>query len=161
VKTPSAIFAVLLTVTNLSAAADPPVDLPAAARAANHVVVATVTTIESAFDENEFGDRLIVSRVAFRVDETLKGQRETTGVIILEGGTVGDLTLRVSDMPQMERGQRAVLFMNPSTKGGHVPYGRGRGVMKLDTDNRVVGTALTIDDIKAAVRQAQGQGSGR
>jgi hypothetical protein len=59
----------------------------------------------------------------------------------------------------MEKGQRAVLFLTSSRAGGDVPFGRGAGVLNLDADNRVPGTDLTLDDIRAAVKAAQAGGN--
>ena len=86
----------------------------------------------------------------------MKGAHEATVVITLEGGTVGDTTLNVSDMPEMEKDQRAVLFLTGTPSGLYVPYGRGSGVVKVRADNRAVGGGnLTVDDIRAAVNAAQ------
>lgn len=154
-RTPSMILALLLTSTIASASADPQVDLPAQAKGARRVVVATVTDVQSSFGVNDHGDQLILSHVSVRVDETMKGPHEGTTVVTLEGGTVGDLTLSVSDMPEMTKGERAVLFLDDSPRNGQVPHGRGAGVMKLDGNGLVEGTDLTIDDIRAAVKAAQ------
>jgi hypothetical protein len=151
----AAFLGVCLTVGTVSTSVDPPIDLETQARGARKVVLATVVDVQSAFGENDFGDRLILSQVTLRADETLKGPHEATVVVTLEGGSVGGVTLDVSDMPQMERGQRAVLFLTGSAAGGLVPYSRGRGVMTLDADDRVTGTDLTVDDIRAVVKAAQ------
>lgn len=151
-RTGSALFAMCLMGATLQAATDSPAEVSEHAKGAKKVVVATVTEVESSFDVNDYGDRLIVSAVSFQVDETLKGNRDAGGVVTVEGGTVGDLTLSVSDMPRMVKGDRAVLFLNDSPKGGHVPHGRGHGLLKLDGDDRVPGTPLTLDDIRAAVK---------
>jgi hypothetical protein len=158
-RTPSVFFALSMAAATVWASVDPPVDVGERAKGAKTVILATVTNVQSAFGENDFGDRLILSQVSLRVDETMKGPHEATVVVTLEGGTVGDLTLEVSDMPKMEKGQRAVLFLISSAAGGQVPHGRGAGVMKVDADNRVTGTDLTVDDIRAAVKAAQAQGN--
>lgn len=153
-------LAALLTVTTASASIDPPVDVGKQAKGAKKVVVATVTDVDSEFGENDYGDRLIFSRVTLRVDETMKGESETSVVVSVEGGTVGELTLSVSDMPRMTRGERAVLFLEDSPRNGNVPHGRGHGVLKLSDDDRVPGTSLSLDSIRAAVKAAK-NGGGR
>jgi hypothetical protein len=140
----------------VSASVDPAIDVGAQAKGAPRVVVGTVTDVQMASGQNDFGDELILSHVTLRVDETLKGPQTPTVVLTLEGGTVGDVTLEVSDMPSLEKGHRAALFMTPSRAASHIPYGRGAGVMRLDGD-RVVDTNLTLADIRAAVKAAQGQ----
>jgi hypothetical protein len=139
------------------ASVDAPGDLVEQAKGANRVAVATVTDVASAFAVNEFGDQLIVSRVTFRVEETMKGSSQATVEVMVEGGTVGDLTLEVSDLPRMEPGKRAVLFLTSAPDGRQVPYRRGRGLLELTADDRVEGTGLTLADIRAAVRAAAGR----
>jgi hypothetical protein len=66
--------------------------------------------------------------------------------------------LEVSDMPQMERGQRAVLFLTGTPGGDYLPYGRGAGILGMGADNRATGLDLSIDDIRAAVAAARASG---
>ena len=153
----SAILVASLAAATTSASIDMPQDLVDQAKGANRVAVATVTDVASAFAVNEFGDQLIVSQVSFRVEETMKGPAQATVDVMVEGGTVGDLTLEVSDLPRMERGKRAVLFLTSAPDGRQVPYRRGAGLLELSADNRVTGTGLTVDDIRAAVRAAAGR----
>jgi len=55
----------------------------------------------------------------------------------------------------MKKDDRAVLFLKQTPAGGHVPWGRGQGVLKLDTTDHVEGSDVTLDDVKAAVRNAR------
>ena len=155
-KTASAWLALFLLAAT-AGAIDAPLDLEGRAKGARKVVLATVTDVDEAFGENEFGDRLIFSHVTLQVDETMKGVYEGSVVVTVEGGTVGDLTLTVSDMPAMVRGERAVLFLDQTASGGHVPHGRGSGVLKIDADDRVVGTSVSLESIRAAVKAAQNE----
>jgi hypothetical protein len=135
-----------------------PVDLTSLARGADRVVVATVTRVDPIFQSNGFGDQLIVSRTHLRVDTVLKNGRATDDqalVLELEGGTIGDLTLEVSDLPSLERGERAVLFLGRDTRGATVPHGRGQGILKLDSSDRVQGTQLTLSAVRQAVERAR------
>jgi len=128
-------------------------------KGAAKVVLATITAVDSAFGENAYGDQLIMSDVTVRVEETMKGVHEGSLVMAIEGGTVGELTLAVSDMPTMEKGQRAVLFLSTAPGGGYVPSGRGAGVVEIDANDRAVGSDLTLNDIRAAVKAAQARGN--
>ena len=143
-----------LSVASLSAQSGNGNGLIQQARGAKKVVVGTVTNVTSTFDVNAYGDRLIVSNAQLHVDETLKGPKEPSLTFTVEGGTVGELSLSVSDMPVMEIGERAVVFLDDTNRGGHVPHGRGYGVLKLNANNQVDGTTLTLDDIKNAVQAA-------
>jgi hypothetical protein len=117
-------------------------------------VVATVLDVNASFAKSEFGDQLIVSRVVLRVEEVMKGADAVTVQVDVEGGTVGDLTMTASDMPEMKRGERGVFFLKRSRSGVEVPHLRGFGILKLDGQNRVRGTALDVDAVRSAVRSA-------
>ena len=131
------------------------VAVTARARGATRVVVAEVTDVTPRFDVNEHGDRLIISRVLLQVEETLKGTASPIVEMDVEGGTIGDLTLKVSDLPVIRRGERGVFFLSAATAGVHRPNGRGDGILKLDASNRVAGEALSLSDVRAAVRSAR------
>ena len=135
----------------------PPTDLAAHSRGAGKVVVARVSTVHSTFASNRFGDQLIVSNAVLEVLETLKGEPQAVTTVTVEGGTVGDLTLRVSDMQQLKEGDRAVFFLDADGIS-NVPHGRGRGIMKLDDTDKVKGSNLTLGQVKDAVRNANARG---
>ena len=88
-----------------------------------------------------------------RVREVLKGAGRAGDALTIdvEGGTVDGITLRVSDMPAMAPGEQAVLFVNKNRQGHNVPHLRGQGILKFDTNGRVLGTSLAIDDVRRAV----------
>ena len=99
----------------------------------------------------------------------LEGARLGAGVTVvlrmllnvaIEGGTVGDLTLRVSDLPSLEEGERAVFFLDAAAGNDHVPHRRGNGVMKLSDNDRVVGSQLSLSDVRQQVAEATGRGLG-
>jgi hypothetical protein len=137
----------------------PPPDVGAQARAAQRAVVGRILDVQAQFQTNRFGDQLIVSNVLLEVSETLKGASAPLLRLAVEGGTVGDLTLRVSDMPAVQSGDRGVFFLDDDGSGMHVPHGRGHGILKLTEAGRVEGTTLTLDDIRQQVRAALGQGA--
>lgn len=127
----------------------------ARARGAAKVVVAVVEDVQPRFDVNQYGDRLIISRALLRVQETLKGTTESVVEMDLEGGTIGDLTLHVSDLPALQRGDRAVFFLTAATANVHRPHGRGLGIVKLDASNHAAGSTATLADIRTVVRAAR------
>jgi hypothetical protein len=131
-----------------------PPDLATRARGADRVVVATVLDVTASFAKSEFGDQLIVSRVVLQVEEVMKGRNDLTVEVAVEGGTVGDLTMSASDMPSVKQGERGVFFLKRSQSGLEVPHLRGLGILKLDSQNRVRGTALDVDAVRTAVRGA-------
>ena len=142
------------------AGSGPPPDVAARARGAGKVVVARITDVHAHFEINRFGDQLIVSDAVLEVLETWKGQPESSLEVAVEGGTVGELTLRVSDMPSLSRGERAVFFLDSSDRGMHTPNGRGQGILQLDANDNVEGSTVALDDLRQRVRNALGQGRG-
>jgi len=135
-----------------AAAQERAVPLETRARGAERVLVGRVASVNPAWQVNDFGDRLIVSVVRVTVDETLKGQTQQTVDVEVEGGTIGDLTLRVSDLTTFKPGERAVFYLTRSRRGTLVPYMRGQGLLKLDGANRVAGSNTTLDQIRLAAK---------
>src|SRR5262245_23734136 len=66
------------------------------ARGSEQIVVGHVSSVIAVWRNNDFGDRLITSVVHVIVEETLKGPSQQSLDVEVEGGTIGDLTLRVS-----------------------------------------------------------------
>ena len=128
------------------------VPLAERARGAERIVVGTVASVGPVWRVNEFGDRLIVSVVRVTVNETLKGPTQPTVDVEVEGGTIGDVTLRVSDLVSFTPGERAVFYLKRNPRGAFVPHLRGQGLMKLDRSNRVQDSNLTLDSIRQATR---------
>ena len=106
------------------------------------------------YERNEFGDELIVTYAHLAVEEAIKGSTEDV-TLAVEGGTVDGMTLRVSDLPAVTKGERAVFFLKPGRRGEHLPHLRGQGILKLDRENRVRGSDLRLEDIR---RMARGEG---
>ena len=143
----------------VAAEVGPPTNLPVAARGAGRIVVAKVADVHARFASNKFGDQLIVSSARLEVVETLKGAPTTQVALEIEGGTVGDLTLRVSDLPLLQTGDRAVFFLDASGDGPMAPHGRGRGILRLLADDRVEGADLNLTEVRRQVRAALAQGA--
>jgi hypothetical protein len=132
-----------------------PVDVPERIKGAESVVIATAGAITPTWRRNNYGDQLIVSEVLLKVEETLKGTPEASRVLDLEGGTLSGYTLHVSDLPELNVGDRAVFFLDRTNSHASVPHLRGLGILKLDRQNQVTGTSLSLDDIR---HMARGQG---
>jgi hypothetical protein len=118
---------------------------------AQRVVVATARTVNASWRENQFGDRIIVSRILLDVEENLKGGATQTVWMELAGGTLDGRTLRVSDVPEFKPGERAVLMLDQTDTGVYLPHLRGQGILKLDDSDVVQGTSTRLDDIRRAV----------
>jgi len=97
---------------------------------AERVVVGSVAGLRSGFGTNEHGDRLILTRVTLEVRETLRGEARRTATFEMEGGSVGEVTLEVSDMPTLATGERGVFALRRSAAGIWVPNRRGLGILR-------------------------------
>jgi hypothetical protein len=132
-----------------------PVPLVERARGAEQIVVGQVASVSPVWRVNEFGDRLIVSVVHVAVDETLKGDSQSSVDVEVEGGTIGGLTLHVSDQQSFTPGDRVVFYLARSQRGAKVPHLRGQGALKLDRSNLVPNSSLTLDEIRRTVALAR------
>ena len=133
------------------AAQQEPVSIEERARGAARVVVATVAETTSRYQENESGDQIIVTSARLAVSEIVKGPGGPA-TLEIEGGTVDGITMRVSSVPSLSRGERAVFFLEPGRSGEFRPHLRGQGILKLDENERVRGSSLSLDDIRRMAR---------
>lgn len=127
------------------------------ARGSDQVVIGHVSSVTAVWRTNDFGDRLITSIVHVIVDETLKGTAQQSVDVEVEGGTIGDVTLRVSDLDTFAPGDRALFYLQHSRRGTLVPHLRGLGLQKIDQAGRVGGTSMTLDQVRSEVRAALGR----
>lgn len=126
-------------------------------RGSDQVVVGRVSSVTPVWRNNDFGDRLIISIVHVSVEETLKGASQPTMDVEVEGGTIGTLTLRVSDLETFTPGERAVFYLQHSRRGTLVPHLRGLGLQKIDQAGRIRGSNVTLDQVRREVRAAAGR----
>jgi hypothetical protein len=80
------------------------------------------------------GGRGIVTVVTFRVRSTIKGTPSDTLRLEFFGGTIGEETLRVADMPRFTVGDRDILFVNDAGRpvSPIVGFAQGRFRILLD-----------------------------
>jgi hypothetical protein len=135
-------------VGSLEAASGRAMSIEERAKGSERIVVASVQQLSASFERNEYGDELIVSHVRLIVEETLKGAPQAAVPIDVLGGTVGSTTLRVSSLPAMALGDRAVFFLERNKAGAYIPHLKGQGILKLDPENHVRGSSLTLDDVR-------------
>lgn len=146
------VVAALTTASVSLAESRRPVSIPERFRTADAAVVARVTAVRAAYERNQWGDELIISHTVLAVEESLKGAPGQSVAFDVEGGTVGEMTLRVSDMPEVKVGDRGVFFLKRGRSSAHVPHLRGQGILLLDESDRVRGTNLTLDEIRGMAR---------
>jgi len=144
----------LILAAAIASAQGGPVDIGIRAKEAARIVVATATDITARFGTSATGDQLIYSDVLVEVSETLKGAPTQLLTVTVEGGEIGDLALRVSDLPVIRRGERAMYFLDRSARGEWVPHRRGLGILKLDPAERVEQSQLTLSQARVLIRNA-------
>jgi len=79
------------------------------ARAAQQIVLGDVVSVTSFWDDEH---ALIKSRIVVNATQYLVGSGGGTEVLQMSGGTVDDVTLRVSVLPVFEPGDHVLLFLN-------------------------------------------------
>jgi len=78
---------------------------------ATHILVGKVKKVDSTYDTNRWGDFLISSGVNVKVDHVLKGILGDYVNFTVEGGTVGEMTLKVSEIPLFEEEQTKKFYL--------------------------------------------------
>ncbi len=78
---------------------------------ATHILLGKVDAVQSFFGVNERGDQIILSRVRVKALKWIKGDPSGFVEFMVEGGSVGDLALKVSDVPEFEKGQQLRLLL--------------------------------------------------
>jgi hypothetical protein len=121
-------------------------------RGASQVVIAKTRAGAPRWLTNSHGDRLIITEFVLEVEETLKGQVMSELTIEVPGGTLDGVTLRVSGQPVFKPGDRAVFMLESTTAGVHKLHRRGEGVLRLNVQNSIAGSALTISDVRQLAR---------
>ncbi len=113
---------VLAVLTVLSAALTPALvermPLERLVREADLIVAARVLTVESRWVDEGAGGRTIRTMVSLAPGRVLKGTAPSRLTLDLPGGTVGDTTLTVTDLPAFRDGDEAVLFLH--REDGHL-----------------------------------------
>lgn len=146
----------LLAVSAISASERPQVSLEDRIDGAESVVVAKTERVSAVWQQNGRGDRVIVSRVLLRVEESLKGKPAATVWMEVEGGSLDGMTLHVSDTPELKEGERAVFMLEAGSSGLARPHRRGQGILKLDDDDNVAGSQVPLSEIRRAASRRNG-----
>ena len=142
-----------LLIASTTLAADPAfekAELNRRLQGAEQAVVGTVVDVRPFFHRNQYGDELIVSRMSVRVSESLRGTPQSVVAMDVEGGTLNGLTLNVSDLPELKRGDRGVFLLHKDPTGLNVPQGRGAGILLVGANDTILGSSLTLGDVRRA-----------
>ncbi len=125
---------------------------------ARQIVLGDVVEVTSFWDDRH---ELIQSRIVVAVDEYLVGDGPGTEVLEMSGGTVDDVTLRVSVLPVFEVGDHVLLFLGDSEirlvqsfQGAYLTDGV-QAVRMAPACRRVVEESLEpLGDVLGAIEQA-------
>lgn len=115
-------------------------------KSAQHIFVGHVVAVES-FRADRRGEARIRTRVTFSIDQQLRGSGVVT-VLEFLGGTVGDLTLEVADMPRFSVGERYVVFALDGDRWVNPVVGFTQGLLRVSQDARD-GTARVLTAARA------------
>jgi hypothetical protein len=108
-------------------------DVGELARRSDHITVADVVSVRSAWDDEH---RKIYTTVELQVVESWKGDDAPASriTVVQPGGTVGDISMVVFGLSRFVPGERALLFLRGSpAQAGVVGLTQGKRPMRRDT----------------------------
>lgn len=87
---------------------------------------------------NNDGQKSIVTLITFGVQQVHKGRAASTITLQFLGGSVGDVTLDVAEMPRFKNGERVILFVahNGTTASPLVGFFHGKFSLRKDASGR-------------------------
>jgi hypothetical protein len=98
----------LLLVVGLASALVVKMETPELVDRADQIVTGRVLDVRSEWNDSR---DYIFSYITVRVDEYVKGTGGRDVVVKIPGGAIGDIQLRVSDIPDFAEGETVVLFL--------------------------------------------------
>ena len=170
--TAAALVTAFLVPTHLAAQRREPIPSPFAplgiqrmSELATQVVAGTIEKMESTWNHDH---SRIYTRVTMRVERVLSGQAGRRIVFRIPGGTVGDTTVMVSEMPHFREGETTVVFLRgtrgrlPSVLGGpegKMPLSRADDgslsllfPIQVASDGEAGAATHELDDLESLVR---------
>ncbi len=137
--------AVLLGLTPVAATTVIPPTFDQLVDNAREIFVGRVVARESRWVTTRDGP-VIMTLVTFRIDDPVKGQLGTQTSLEFLGGTVGEYTMSVAEMPQFNIGDRDMLFVgNRNAASPLVGFMYGR--FRIAYDARGIETIQTYDGL--------------
>jgi len=170
--TAAALVTVVLVPMHLAAQRREPIPSPFAplgiqrmSELATQVVAGSIEKMESTWNHDH---SRIYTRVTMRVERVLSGQAGRRIVFRIPGGTVGDTTVMVSEMPHFREGETTVVFLRgtrgrlPSVLGGpegKMPLSRADDgslsllfPIQVASDGGATAATHELDDLASLVR---------
>ncbi len=154
-----ALAALLFLPTSLAAQRREPIPSPFAplgiakmSELATQVVAGTIERMESTWNHDH---SRIYTRVTMSVERVLSGQAGSRIVFRIPGGTVGDTTVMVSEMPHFRVGEQTVVFLRGSR--GRLPSVLGGTEGKMPLSRADDGNLSLLFPIRASAGSGAGQ----
>jgi hypothetical protein len=111
------------------------------ARAAKVIVRARSVANSTVWDEGE-----IWTRTSFAVEESWSGPPGTRQIAVrLLGGSLGNISSRVSGIPRFQPGEDTVLFLEPSRNGDFAIVSWQQGTFRI-RQNAAMGAEIVVQD---------------
>ncbi len=159
--TAAALVTVFLFPTDLAAQRREPIPSPFAplgiqkmSELATQVVAGTIEKMESTWNHDH---SRIYTRVTMQVERVLSGQAGRRIVFRIPGGTVGETTVMVSEMPHFRVGEETVVFLRGTR--GRLPSVLGGVEGKMPLSRAEDGSLSLLFPIRAASGSGAGQGT--
>jgi len=137
----------VLLLVPLARAGVRPLSLQDLCTGATRIVVGQVTDLRPQWEGN-----LIVTRVQLSLESSLKGSGGDSVVFTVPGGTVGQVSLRVSEAPRFRVGERVVVFLRPGVSRCDV-YGWYQGKLTVVDEKIVEMRNASLTALEAAIAQ--------
>jgi hypothetical protein len=123
----------LACVASLSATTVLPITFEELVSEATTIVRGEVVDVRAEWRDHADGAE-IVTKVTVRVQQILKGRPGTQLELAFLGGTIGDRTLAISDMPQFRVGERDFLFIDDVSRPASPLVGFFAGRLSIRVD---------------------------
>jgi hypothetical protein len=122
------------------------------------IVVGTVVSRQAEW-EYYGASKLIITKVTMAIEQSVKGSVPRTLVLEVLGGTIGDQTMQVSDVPEFRVGDRDVLFLHNNPHAVSPLVGSDQGLFRVVNESangvpRILTAGYAVVQPASAVRPA-------
>jgi hypothetical protein len=148
---------VIAGAARLNATSYPPVTFDELVIRADVIFVGEVVDVRPYTLSTRDGE-IIKTRVVFRVADPLWGTTSTLEVFDFLGGEIGEVAMRVSEMPRFAIGERRVIFARRDRSINPI-VGFTQGVLRVDRDVAGIDRVFTLDGAALAGPETIGAAS--
>lgn len=119
---------------------------------ADLILVGKVTDVQARWDEQE---TMIYAFISVSIEETVKGQSPNKEITVrVPGGTVGDETVTVFEMPSFNKEERVLLFLIRDIYSDNFFVVHGKlGKYRITLDNKIPSMSKTLPEALSEIRQ--------